>query len=164
MVLSTVLRAETDKHVGMGQIAMGRGSTHLTAVLGSCVAVALHCPKQEIGVLAHVILAQSSGRDSPPGKFADTAIPEMLRVLEEANVVREDIVARLAGGANIFGRTGPLQIGNANIEAVTRLLGEVGIEIKAQDVGGEKGRRISLDCQTGKLTIEMAGCPARVLN
>jgi chemotaxis protein CheD len=164
MVLSTELKGKTDKHVGMGQIAVGFGATHLTAVLGSCVAVTMHSPKQEVGVLGHVILAQSSGRDSPPGKFADTAIPEMLRIMENANVSAEDVVVRLAGGANIFGRTGPLQIGNANIEAITKLLNEAGIPIKAQDTGGNKGRRVSLDCQTGSLTIEMAGSPARVLH
>jgi chemotaxis protein CheD len=163
MVFSTVLRPKTDKHVGMGQIALGCGPTHLTAVLGSCVAITMHSPKHEIGILGHVILAQSSGRNSPPGKFADTALTEMLRMMENAKVPRGDIIARLAGGANIFGRSGPLQIGNANIEAVTQLLKEAGIPIKAQDVGGNKGRRVSLDCQTGSLTIEMAGHPARVL-
>jgi chemotaxis protein CheD len=164
MVFSTILKAKTDQHVGMGQIALGRGSTHLTAVLGSCVAVTMHAPKHEVGVLAHVILAQSSNRSSPPGKFADTAIPEMLRMMEEAGAPRGEIVARLAGGANIFGRTGPLQIGNANIEAIAKLLGDAGVAIKAEDVGGNKGRRVSFDCQTGSLTIEMAGHPARVLH
>ncbi|MBN2216414.1 MAG: chemotaxis protein CheD [Pirellulales bacterium] len=163
MVFSTVLKSKTDQHVGMGQIALGSGATRLTAVLGSCVAVTLHAPRHDVGVLAHIILAQSSGRNSLPGKFADTAIPEMLRMMDEAGVPRESMVARLAGGANIFGRSGPLQIGNANIEAITRLLQEQGIPIKAQDVGGDKGRRVSFDCQTGSLTIEMAGHPARVL-
>ena len=163
MVFSTVLKTGSDKHVGMGQIALGCGPTHLTAVLGSCVAIAMHSPKHEVGILAHVILPQSSGRNSPPGKFADTAIPEMLHMMENAGVPHGAIVARVAGGANIFGRTGLLQIGNTNIEAVTRLLDEAGISIKAQDVGGSKGRRVSLDCQSGSLTIEMAGSPARVL-
>jgi len=163
MVFSTVLKVKTDQHVGMGQIALGSGATHLTAVLGSCVAITMHAPGHDVGVLAHVILAQSSGRNSPPGKFADTAIPEMIRMMEEAGVPSDKIVARLSGGANIFGRSGPLQIGNANIEAITRILNEQGIPIKAQDVGGEKGRRVSFDCQTGSLTIEMAGHPARVL-
>jgi len=164
MVFSTILKTKTDQHVGMGQIALGHGASHLTAVLGSCVAVTMHAPRQEIGVLAHVILAQSSGRNSPPGKFADTAIPEMLRMIEEAGAPRDEIVARLAGGANIFGRTGPLQIGNANIEVITRLLQEAGVPVKAEDVGGNKGRRVSFDCQTGSLTVEMAGHPARVLH
>ena len=163
MVLSTALKARVDKHVGMGQIAMGCGPTQLTAVLGSCVAITMQSPKHEIGILAHVILAQSSGRESPPGKFADTAIPEMLRMMENANVPRKAIVARLAGGANIFGRSGPLQIGDANVRAAIELLRDAGIFIKAQDVGGNKGRRVSLDCATGSLTIEMAGSPARVL-
>ncbi|NLE36687.1 MAG: chemotaxis protein CheD [Pirellulaceae bacterium] len=163
MVLSTVLKASSDRHVGMGQIAIGCGPTNLTAVLGSCLAVTMHSPKHEIGILAHVILAQSGGRDSPPGKYADTAVIEMLRMMENANVPRKAIVARLAGGANIFGRTGPLQIGDANIKAVTQSLDAAGIAVKAQDVGGNKGRRVSLDCRTGSLTIEMAGSPARVL-
>ncbi|HLA83157.1 MAG TPA: chemotaxis protein CheD [Thermoguttaceae bacterium] len=163
MVFSTVLKAKMDKHVGMGQIVLASGPTHLTAVLGSCIAVTMHAPKHETGVLAHVILAQSSGRNSPPGKFADTAVPEMIRMMEAAGAARDDIVARLAGGANIFGRPGPLQIGNANIEAITQILKQAGIPIKAEDIGGTKGRRVSFDCQTGSLTIEMAGSPARVL-
>ncbi len=46
------------------------------------------------------------------------------------------LTAKLAGGANMFGSSGPLQIGDANVEAVAQALRTAGIRITAQDVGG----------------------------
>jgi chemotaxis protein CheD len=54
-------------------------------------------------------------------------------------------------------------IGEANIEAVLRGLAQAGIRVVAKDVGGNKGRRVALDCSTGLLEIENIGCPSRTL-
>ena len=74
----TATPTTTDTSVGMGQIAAGRDAARLGAVLGSCVAVALHGPRHKTGAMAHVVLPASNGRDATPGKFADTAVPALL--------------------------------------------------------------------------------------
>ena len=124
----------------------------------------LYHPRTRHAVLAHIILPDSQGRpQSAPGKFADTAIPHMLKLLERAGVSTSGLVAKLAGGANMFGHNGPLQIGTANGAAVAEALAGAGIRVFAEDVGGSQGRRISLDCATGDIVIEIAGVEVRVI-
>ncbi len=159
----TATDIEKDTAVGMGQIALGRDSARLRAVLGSCISVALHHLRGRVGTMAHIVLPDSGGRDHAVGKFADTAIPHMIKLLEEAGVNKSGLVAKVAGGARMFGHGGPLQIGEANAEAVRRILAEVGIHIAAEDLGGNSGRRVTLDCSTGNLLVEVVGKPPQNL-
>lgn len=150
--------------VGMGQIVFGHAPDRIASILGSCVGVSLYHPRTRHAALAHVILPDSQGRpQSAPGKFADTAIPHMLKLLNQAGAPASGLVAKLAGGSNMFGHNGPLQIGVANGEAVGRLLAAAGIRVVAQDIGGNQGRRISLDCATGDIVIEIAGDEVRII-
>ena len=149
--------------VGMGQIAAGRPPERMKAVLGSCIGLILYHPRLKTGVMAHIVLPDSAGRPGAPGKFADTAIPEMLRLLRELGAPAAGLSARFAGGANMFGSSGPLQIGDANVEAVLQALKSAGVRVVGQDVGGTKGRRVLFDCASGEMTVERAGHPARTL-
>lgn len=151
------------KPVGMGHIVVGRGPDILTAVLGSCVAVALHCPRAGVGALAHIVLPDSVGRTGSPGKFADTAVPAMLAQLASIGIHPGELHARLVGGACMFGYETPLQVGAANAEAACRALAKAGIPVTAQDVGGSKGRRVALRCDNGTLLVEILGEVPRVL-
>lgn len=141
----------------MGDTMLGQSADRLSCVLGSCIGVALYLPRHQVGVLAHVVLPVSSGRAGSPGKFADTAVPHMIRTLRDAGFPITGAVAKIAGGANMFASSGPLQIGDANCEAVTRYLLAAGIHVSAKDVGGNSGRRMVFDCSDGRVTIEVAG-------
>jgi chemotaxis protein CheD len=163
MALSMLLDAPERTMVGMGQVVTAKAPATLTAILGSCISVALYQPRMRLGVLSHVVLPKSSGATAGPGKFADLAVPNMLAELERLGAGRGGLVAKIAGGACMFGTSGPLQIGHANAEAVTRALSAAGLRITAQDVGGTKGRRVVFDLATGTLTVEIANCPAKVL-
>lgn len=149
--------------VGMGEIDVGKGPNKLSSVLGSCVGLALIHPRCKAGALAHVVLPDSTGRTGPPGKFADTAVPKMVHLLAENGVPPAGLVAKLTGGANMFASTGPLQIGDQNIEALRAILKKQGIPVVAEHVGGNKGRRVTLDCGTGELIVEVAGSPQAAL-
>ncbi len=63
----------------------------------------------------------------------------------------------------MFGSAGPLQIGDANIEAVAQSLRAAGIRITAQDVGGNRGRRVTFECEGGTMLVESAGQPTKTL-
>ncbi len=149
--------------VGMGQIVATAKPTCLTAILGSCVGVALYHPRRRVGALGHVVLPYANGRTAPPGKFADSAIPTMIQQLEQLGANRAGTVVKIAGGACMFGTSGPLQIGEANVEAVLKILAEAGARVTARDTGGTKGRRIAFRADTGELLVEIIGQPSRVL-
>jgi chemotaxis protein CheD len=155
--------APRSEHVGMGQISSGAGEALLHAVLGSCVGVALYHPRARVGALGHIVLPDSSGREASAGKFADTAIPAMIRECERQGAARAGLVAKIAGGACMFGGGGPLQIGEANLAAVAQRLAQAGIRIAAEDTGGSKGRRVTLDCATGQMAVQVVGQSTRIL-
>ena len=149
--------------VGMGQVAADRAPGRMKTVLGSCIGLAIYHPRLKTGVMAHIVLPDSAGRGGTPGKFVDTAIPEMLKLLKELGSPAHGLTAKFAGGANMFAGSGPLQIGDANTEAVRRALKDVGIRVAGQDIGGTRGRRVIFDCTGGAMTVECAGRPTRTL-
>jgi len=152
-----------ETQVGMGQIAVGRAPTRMKAVLGSCIGLVLYHPRLKTGVMAHIVLPDSAGRSGMPGKFVDTAIPEMLRMLREVGTPNHGLTAKFTGGANMFGSSGPLQSGEANAQAVLESLRSSGARMVGHEVGGSKGRRVIFDCGSGVMTIESAGQPGREL-
>ncbi|MBJ7458555.1 MAG: chemotaxis protein CheD [Thermoleophilaceae bacterium] len=116
--------------------------------LGSCVAVVLVAPEKRAVALAHVVLPEArmtGGREAPPGKFADTAIPAMLDALRSLRVKPDDVYGVLVGGATMFGHTPSSKlagVGDRNIEAAKLQLALHGIGIASEDVGGMSGRSI----------------------
>ena len=144
-------------NVGIGQFTVANSPALLRSVLGSCVGVVLYHPRKRVGALAHVVLPDSAGRGGQPGRFADMAIPHALRLMEEQGAHPGGVIAKIVGGASMFGGEGPVQIGRSNIEAVEKALHQANIPIKARHVGEAKGRRITLDCDTGELIVEVVG-------
>ena len=81
----------------------------------------------------------------------------MLDMLESERATRHGVIAKLAGGANMFGGAGPIQIGASNYDAVLVSLAAHRIHVAGEHIGGDKGRRISFDSATGQLVVEVAG-------
>lgn len=163
VTVATDARQERTLSVGMGQALAGDRQTQLTAIVGSCIAVVLWHPRMNLGAMAHVVLPDSHGKSETPGKFADTAVPHLVRMLESKGCNRSGLTAKLAGGACMFRGGGPLQIGDDNIAACRTHLQRMGIPIAAEDLGGTSGRKVTMDFATGRFTIEIAGKVARVL-
>lgn len=163
MITATMNKATRATLVGMGQITAERAPVQFKTVLGSCIGLILYHRRLKTAAMAHIVLPDSAGRDAAPGKFADTAIPHMLQLLKEQGVPMHGLTAKFSGGANMFGSTGPMKIGDANAEAVSRALEIAGIRVVAKEVGGKKGRSITFDCSTGEMTIIIAGQPAHQL-
>ncbi len=163
MPVSTTESKTAVKVLGMGQAAIAEAPACLASVLGSCIGISLYSGRHKLGAFSHVVLPNANGQIATPGKFADTAIPHMLRLFESRGVQPASLVAKLAGGACMFGADGPLKIGESNAETVRQLLDEARIKVLAQDVGGTCGRRVTFDCQTGLLTVETVGNPTKTL-
>jgi chemotaxis protein CheD len=136
--------------VRMGEMAVSRDKRDVLSVvgLGSCVAVVLVAPEKRAVALAHVVLPEArmtGGREAPPGKFADTAIPAMLYALRSLRVKADDVYGILVGGATMFGHTHSSKlagVGDRNIDAAREQLSRHGIGIGAEDVGGISGRSV----------------------
>jgi chemotaxis protein CheD len=160
---SILAEAPAVTQVGMGQAFVVEKPNRLTAVLGSCVGVVLYHPRMQIGAMSHVVLPDSNGRSGSAPKFADSAVPHMIGLLEKRGVNASGLIAKIMGGSCMFGNGGPLQIGEANIKATTTALESVGIKIVGRDLGGSCGRRVNFDPATGQVTIESVGLPQRII-
>lgn len=143
----------------MGGIRAARAEGLLKTLLGSCIGVALYDRRLKLGALAHIVLPSSNGTSETRGKYADTAIPEMLRQLRElAPAEPLKPVAKIAGGANMFAALSTMPtIGEQNVQAVEQVLEAERILIVGRNLGGEQGRRMTLDVSTGLVTIEIVG-------
>ena len=136
-----------------------------TLGLGSCIGIALYDRETKAIGLAHVMLPSSLQIKNDKininkGKFVDTAILELLEKMMKSGASKESIVAKLAGGAQMFtfnDATDIMRIGERNIIAARERLWELGIPIIAEDVGGNYGRTIELYSSDGKLIVKTLG-------
>ncbi len=163
MTSGTLVREKIRANAGMSQIVFVAKPEKATAVVGSCIALALYHPRTGLGALAHIVLPHESGRGGPPGKFADTAVPHLVEKLNEQGANTAGLVAKFCGGSQMFGGKGPMQIGQQNAKAVAEELKRLRIPISGEQVGGGKGRRVIFDTASGELKIEIPGVPVEIL-
>ena len=141
--------------VGMADYKVGCApATIISYGLGSCIGVSLYDPKTKIGGLLHIMLPDStqSKASENPAKFADTGIPLMLEKLLHMGASRTRLIAKMAGGAQMFAfanATDIMRVGARNAEAAKRILKEMNIRIIAEDTGGTYGRTVQIDLETG---------------
>jgi len=121
------------------------------------VGIALHDPYQKTGGLAHVMLPSSQGHTGPPGKFMDTAIPELLNQLSRMGSKVAAMTARIAGGASMLNASAGTSIGDQNVAAAETELSRLRIPIVGRHCGGTSGRRMLFCTQTGSVRIEVVG-------
>jgi Chemotaxis protein; stimulates methylation of MCP proteins len=100
-----------------------------TLGLGSCVGVTLYDEKRRIGGMVHVMLPSTElarGADFNRAKFADSAVPDLLKQMIRYGADERRIKAKLAGGAQMFSLGGNadslLKIGARNVEACRNVL------------------------------------------
>jgi chemotaxis protein CheD len=130
--------------VGIGEYKIAHNPTILRAMgLGSCVGVFLFDEKIKVSGLAHILLPDSPNDPKKrSSKYADVALREMIREMEEEGCKRENLKAKIVGGAQIFDfmSNEMLKIGERNIRSVRSILDDENIPIIAEDVGEDYGR------------------------
>lgn len=157
--------------VGMADLKTCRYPDGVTTLgLGSCVGIALYDPVTKIGGLAHIMLPDSTQirNNENIAKFADTGIRELIRQMLEMGAVKTRLVAKIAGGAQMFAfknnsADAILRVGDRNVESVKRTLAKEGIRIVAQDTGENYGRTVELHTQDGSFVIRAVGREVRVI-
>jgi len=152
-------------NIGMSQIEVSsKPGTVLTAPsLGSCIGLAIYDPDSKVGGMAHIVLPDSAKILKPTehqGKYADTAVPEMLKKMFSMGANKNKLVIKMAGGAQMFNLqkgANVLNIGLRNTIAVKAALSKEGLTLLKSDTGGNKGRTFKLDVQTGSFSVKIIG-------
>lgn len=157
--------------VGMADLKACKYPDGLTTLgLGSCVGVALYDPVTKVSGLAHVMLPDSTQirNNQNIAKFADTGIDELIRQMLALGASRNRLVAKIAGGAQMFSfksnsQDGILRVGERNVEAVVAKLTLEHIRIIAQDTGDSYGRTVELYSEDGSYVIKAVGRDAKTI-
>ena len=130
--------------------------------LGSCIGIALYDRINLIGGLVHIMLPDSTqfSTINNPLKFADLAIPILLKKMESTGANKNNIKAKISGGASMFNFSDKkmiMDIGGRNSIAVRKTLEKLTIPIISEDVGGNKGRTMIFDTSNGAVLIRTVG-------
>lgn len=131
-----------------------------TATLGSCVAVAIWDPELHIGgVLQYMLPDSYLAREralNNPYFFADTGIPLLFRKSYKLGAVKERIVCKLAGGAAVRDPSGTFEIGQSNQLAARKVLGNNGITVRGESLGGCQAMELVLFLENGRTLVRLA--------
>lgn len=146
--------------VGMADFKVSRSpATIISYGLGSCIGVSLYDPQTKIGGLLHIMLPDSkqSRATDNPAKFADTGIPLMLDEVLKMGASRSRLVAKMAGGAQMFAfanATDVMRVGGRNVAASKEILQKLGIRLVGEDTGANYGRTVQIDLTNGVYTVK----------
>ncbi len=143
------------------KVASNPSDTVVTYALGSCVGLALYDPTTRVGGLLHVMLPdsryRSASREFNPYMYADTGFYAILQEVQAAGARRERLVAKLAGGANMLGKTALFDIGGRNAEALQGLCRLERVPVLGTSLGGTVGRSMELRLEDGSVRVRLLG-------
>jgi chemotaxis protein CheD len=150
------------EHVSIAEARINRAPSILKASgLGSCVAVGLYDPDTGLGGMGHMLLPERPSV-SPLGsesKYVDAGIHQIINELVRAGANRDTLVAKIAGGANMFEtsyQTLINSVGARNAKSARQALEVLSIPVVGVEVGGNRGRTVEFDLATGKMLIYCA--------
>ena len=130
--------------------------------IGAGIGMSVHDPVGGLGGILNFILPDSTRANGnnptkSPFMFADTGIAALLKSLFEQGAKAENLKVVIAGGAHIMDQSGVFNIGQKNLEALKTNLGDHGVKIFHEAVGGIKSRTISLEIGSGRSIIKTLG-------
>lgn len=122
--------------------------------IGVGVGILLYNQAKKIGIGIHTLAPQADSLNPPnPAKFADTAVPHALGLLEKEGAGPPFTVA-IAGGASMTGSPTNPNIGLKVAEAAKAALAKAKIFIKTDQTGGSNIRSMTLNIDTGEIQIK----------
>jgi chemotaxis protein CheD len=156
-----------EHRVSIARHAVERAPGRLITVgLGSCVVIAIHDAKAQVGAMAHVLLprAAESVASEHPARYADTAVPLLIKTMK-MHGAEGPYTAKIAGGAALFADVLATKggVGERNIAAAREALTAAKIPLVAEDVGGTVGRSVSFDVGSGALAVRLPSGEAHVV-
>lgn len=146
------------RRIGISEYAIATPPEVLiTYALGSCLGILLYDGRLRLGGLAHTLLPapRPNLAEGRPGKFVTSAIVQMFEELLAQGAQREQLTAKIFGGATMFeGLSNDSEgIGVRNTRAARETLAGLGIPLHSEDVGGQHGRTVEFDLASGIVLV-----------
>ena len=151
--------ALTKDYIAAGSYQLAAGPPRLlTALLGTCVGIAIFDKQAGVGGLLHLLLPEPTGAAPiwQPVNYATTGLPLFLEALSQAGADRKRLTAVIAGGAlyaPISRQDLEMDIGGRTTEAAIRILQKEQIAIIKTETGGCCGASLTLNTATWETAI-----------
>src|SRR6187401_2925754 len=96
-------------------IYVSKKPAQVQTILGSCVAVCLYDVVHGYGAINHYMLPWWNGAGIPSPKYGDVAVMRLIEAMEQLGCRRENLVAKVFGGADqlTIGKIGEKNIATA---------------------------------------------------
>jgi chemotaxis protein CheD len=146
--------------VSQGDVIIETGS------IGSCIVIALYDEENKVGGMAHAMLPSRKGpkpeteelsneTGNTSARYADEAIENLLILIRQEGGKKENLTAKLIGGASMFKKLSGdnLGMGHQNTEAARAKLMFHGIRIEKEDVGGSSGKMVEFNLANGVVEV-----------
>jgi len=132
-----------------GELFCATEPTLVSTVLGSCVAVTLWDADRGIGGLNHFVLPRGGGT----ARYGDAAVQALIERMVELGAHLRSLEAKVFGGASVLAVGDQDSVGAANIAFALGELSRRGIPVVARRTGGERGRMLIFNTQTGEAFV-----------
>jgi chemotaxis protein CheD len=163
---SCILKPQIFLHTG--DVYIGVSPTMVSTVLGSCVAITMHEPDMEQGIICHSFLPRvSESRDRVNGRiqicrYVDTAVEHLLQTMLKLGAKKKNLEIKLFGGSNGIANkrvrvSSAFSVGERNVSTALECLAKHSLKPIAMDVGGNVGRKLFFDTQTGDIWLKRLG-------
>lgn len=129
--------------------------------IGMGVVFAAYDPGTHIGGLFHALLPEATANPArakeKPGMFVDAGLEALEFTLKGSGAVLSRLQYFAAGGAQVMGTSGSLNVGLRNTDTLQRLLTARGIKFKGSHLGGYACRSFYLSIETGEAGVMLSG-------
>lgn len=130
----------------------------IVTLLGSCVAACLRDSKAQVGGMNHFLLPHDKSQDAQSGaRFGLFAMEVLVNALLSMGAKREAMEAKVFGGANVVKSMSNSKVGQENSDFVLDFLRREHIRVVAEDLGGERPRRVHYFPRTGQAMVKLLG-------
>ena len=149
------------KVIGIGEYAISNNEEDIikTFALGSCVALAIYCPKVKKLGMVHIALPDSTIRknnNTQEGYFADLATPMLFeKVCNGFFNFKMEYKVYMFGGALSKNNNDVFNVGLKNIIAITNILSKNNISFDYSNTGGYYSRTVEVDVKTGTPNVSL---------
>ena len=140
--------------VGMGEIAFGRSGDILKiSAMGSCVALVLYVEnknrEQRYAVMGHIMYSSSEDHFTLENdiignkKYADIAVPIMIKNLEKVGHNRKNFLAKMSGSCYLdINKASNLNFHPNTVDYIKKILKKEQIKLVGSHISENKGRSV----------------------
>ena len=146
----------TSVYLHPGQVFASPDPAVVTTILGSCVAVCIWDPVLRVGGANHYLLPHGAENGPSSARFGNVAVPRLIQRLISFGSRKRSLEAKVFGGACVLKAFGEHEgrLGRKNVEVAYAVLQREGIPVVAEDLGGDRGRKVVFHTDDGAAWVK----------